>query len=167
MAEGDKNRPHGSRRVLNPEYCIPPSPPRKLYINGGDTRYIIASHSPVRDSIFFLSATTLFSSHSLGQEEEESRESFLHIPHLTLYAVFRGFYWKEWGHLSFLKMKAPSWIQANEFWMGWKISRRPRSKDGGARLRGVSLSFFFNQEEASRSFLPLCGILYWTNSLTW
>ena len=52
----------------------------------------------MRDSIFFLSATTLFSSHSLGQEEEESRESF-HIPHLTLYAVFRGFYWKEWGHL--------------------------------------------------------------------
>lgn len=97
MAEEDKNRPHGSRST--PNIASLPLSHDKLYINGGDTRYIIASHSPVRDSIFFLSATTLFSSHSLGQEEEESRESFLHIPHLTLYAVFRGFYWKEWGHL--------------------------------------------------------------------
>lgn len=35
-----------------------------------------------------------------------------------------------------------SGIQANEFWMGWKISYGPRRKDGRARLKGVSLSLF-------------------------
>lgn len=118
----------------------PPFPHGKLHVSGVDTRYVIASLPCVRFN-FSLSATLPSPPLPRGRIRPLASPRFFSLSRLTLYAVFRGFYWKEWGHL---KMGPESFQEFRRMNFGWDgRSRRPRWK---ARLRGVSFSlclFFF------------------------